>query len=166
MRITKMIIRRLTHKADEQKIADRYILNTTYEPNEKHNLLLYPIPEFVDPKCKCGEVGFAVMADFQVYCINCITNILGNTKMNQEKTLIVPSVDQAKNGNAFEWNIQGKDEWYKIRGTGIIYDSTQRISIIEIKKRFDEIIYNILCDNPQIVDADYIKEEKKLIIFV
>jgi hypothetical protein len=161
----KIILRRLTHKTDEKKIGERYILNTVYE-SEKHNLLLYPIPEFVEPKCSCGNVGFAVMFDFKVYCKNCINNILGNTKVVQEKVLIVPSVDQAVKGNAFEWQIQGKDEWYKIKGVGITWDSTQRLSVVEIKRRWDEIMYQVVSDNPQLVDADYIKEEKKLIVFV
>lgn len=80
--------------------------------------------------------------------------------------MIVPSVDQAVKGNAFEWQIQGKDEWYKIKGVGITWDSTQRLSVVEIKRRWDEIMYQVVSDNPQLVDADYIKEEKKLIVFV
>ena len=163
----KFILRRLRHRGEsEQKIADRYTVNTTYDPNCKHELLLYPVPEFVDNKCSCGKEGFAVMFDFKVYCRDCINNILGNTKINQEKVLIVPSVDQAVKGNAFEWQPQGKDEWYKVRGSGIGWDSEQRLSVVEIKKRWDEIMYQVLSDNPQLVEGEYEKENKKLIIFV
>jgi hypothetical protein len=101
-----------------------------------------------------------------VFCGTCASNQFENPIINQEKVLIVPSVDQAVRGNAFEWQIQGKDEWYKVKGSGISWDSTQRLSVVEIKKRWDEIMYQVLSDIPQLVDGDYKKEDKKLIIFV
>jgi hypothetical protein len=162
----KIILKRLTHKTDEKKIAERYILNTTYEPDINQQLLVYPIPEFIDPKCSCGKEGFG-MVDYKVYCKDCLNNIVGNIKMKQEKTLVCPSVTQNKNGNAFEWQIQGKNEaWYKIRGINITCDSNQRLSIAEINRRFDELMLKILEDNAELCDAEYKKETKILTVYV
>ena len=163
--IIKIILRRLTHKTDEKKVAERYIMNTTYKPDITTELLIYPIPEFIDPKCSCGKDGFG-MVDYKVYCKDCLNNMVGNTKTEQEKSLVCPSVTQGVLGNAFEWNPQGTENWYKIRGSGIKWDSIQRLNIAEIKQRWDELMMKVLEDNAEICDAEYEKETKQLTIFV
>ena len=173
MRIIKMTIRRLRHRIEnEQKVAERYILNTVYKSEYKNQMLLYPIPEFIEDKhCRCpscnNEGEFMWEKGCFIFCGKCLSNQFENPTLTQDKVLIVPSVDQAVRGNAFEWQIQSKDEWYKVKGSSITWDSTQRLSMVEIKKRWDEIMYQVLSDIPQIVEAEYIKDEpKKLIIYV
>lgn len=164
------MIRRLTHRTDEKKIAERYIINTTFKNNYSNKILLYPIPDFIeDKRCmcpSCNKEGICMSDKYFIFCGSCASNQFENSTLNQEKTLIVPSVTQAKNGNAFEWNIQGKTEWYKIRGVNIICDSTQRLSSVEIKTRFDELIMKVLEDNTELCEAEYDKEEKQLTIYV
>lgn len=172
MRIMKIMLKRLTHRTDEKKIAERYIINTIYKTEYKSQMLLYPIPEFIeDKRCMCpscnNEGEFMWEKGCFIFCGKCASNQFENPILTQDKVLIVPSVDQAVRGNAFEWQIQGKDEWYKVKGSNINWDSTQRLSIVEIKKRWDEVMYQVLSDNPQLVEAEYIKDEpKKLVIYV
>jgi ribosomal protein S27AE len=170
MRVMHITLKRLTHRTDEKKTAERYILNTVYKTECKNQMLLYPIPDFIeDKRCMCPSCNNegAFMSDkYFVMCGSCASNQFENPILTQDKVLIVPSVTQAKNGNAFEWNIQGKTEWYKIRGVNITCDSTQRLSTLEIKNRFDELMIKILEDNIELCEAEYDKDNKQLKIYV
>jgi ribosomal protein S27AE len=171
LRIIKIMLKRLTHRTDEKKIAERYIMNTIYKTEYKTQMLIYPIPDFIEDKhCRCpscnNEGEFMWEKGCFIFCGKCLSNQFENPILTQDKVLIVPSVTQAKNGNAFEWNIQGKTEWYKIRGVNITCDSTQRLSTLEIKNRFDELMVKILEDNIELCDAEYDKDNKQLKIYV
>jgi ribosomal protein S27AE len=146
-------------------------MNTIYKTDYKSKMLIYPIPEFIeDKRCRCpscNNIGEFMCDKYFIFCGKCLTNQFENPTLTQDKVLVVPSVDQAVRGNAFEWQIQGKEDWYKVKGSNITWDSTQRLSVVEVKKRWDEIMYQVLSDNPQLVDAEYVKEEpKKLVIYV
>ena len=171
MRVMKIILKRLTHRTDEKKTAERYIMNTIYQHEYNHETkTLYPLPECIEQNCSmpnCQRPAICMDEYFRIYCGLCISNQFPEQKMVQEKVLIVPSVTQNVLGNAFEWQIQGKnDSWYKIRGCNIKYDSTQRLSTIEIKKRWEELMVEVLEDNPELCEAEYDKETKILTIFL
>lgn len=166
--LMKILIRRVRHRESENdlKISERYTINTTYEFSKRHSILFYPISEFSGSKCMCGKDAMAMTSDFKVVCKDCINDVLGESKLKQEKMLAVPSITQAVRGNAFEWAVQGKDEFYKVKGANVLFNSNQRISAIDMRKRFGDIMTLILEDKPQLVDADYNKYKKELTIFV
>lgn len=163
----KFLLRRVQHAQEsELKKSERYTINRFYKPEGIISKLLYPIPDIVESKCWCGKDGITMDENGNVLCSEHLTEIMGETKFMEEKTLTIPSVDQAVKGNAFEWQPQGKDCWYKVKGSNIKADSSARLPREEIQKRFNEIMAQILEDSPQLVDGDYDKENKKLVILV
>ena len=163
----KFLIRRIQHTQEsELKKSERFTMNRFYKPEAFISKVLYPIPDMVEPKCWCGKDGIVMTEDGCVLCPEHLMKSVGETKFTEEKTLTIPSVDQAVKGNAFEWQPQGKDCWYKIKGSNINADSPARLPKEEIQKRFNEIMAQVLEDSPQLVDGDYDKENKKLVILV
>jgi hypothetical protein len=168
----KIMIKRIIHSTEtEQKTAERYTINTTFKNDYgNYSMLLLPIPDFIEAECSMPECNKkAICMDsksLRTFCSDCLNNQFPPQKMVQEKTLAVPSVGQAVRGNAFEWQLLGKSEWYKVRGNNIVWASKERISDLEMEQRWNDVMYKVLSDNPQIVEADYIREEKKLVILV
>jgi hypothetical protein len=163
----RFLIRRVQHQQESDlKKSERYILNHFYKPEIIFSTILYPIPDMVESKCWCGNEGIAMNENMKVLCSKHLIDAIGKTKLSEEKTLVVPSIDQAVKGNAFEWQPQGKDVWYKIKGTNIRVDSTLSLPREEIQKRFVEIMSQVLSDDTQLVDGDYDKDNKKLVILV
>jgi hypothetical protein len=158
-------LRRVVHKKDtEKKKQERYTNNNFFVPEKEKSIIIYPIPEPCE--CLCGKPAIGMTSEFSFVCKECIEGLMKNTTIKQEKVLTVPSIDQATKGNAFEWQPEGKEQWYKINGSNITAGATISLSKEEIKKRFDNIMYEVLKDNPQICEGEYHKEDKKLVIFV
>lgn len=164
----KLLIRRVQHiHESELKKSERFTTNRFYKPETVSSQVLYPIPDMVEPKCWCGKDGMVMTENGSVLCSEHLMKAVGETKLMEEKSLTIPSVDQAVKGNAFEWQPQGKECWYKVKGSNIKADSQARLPKDEIQKRFNEIMAQVLeDDSPQLVDGDYTKEDKKLIIQV
>ncbi len=163
----KLLIRRVQHSQEsELKKSERYTTNRFYSPEKQISVVLYSIPDVVETKCKCGCDGVAMDETMKVLCEKCIDKLLGKCTKQEEHVLVVPFIEQAVKGNAFEWQPQGKETWYKIKGMNIVALSNMSLPKEEIKNRFDEIMSKVLNDDPQLVDADYDKDNKKLILFV
>ena len=152
----KLVLRRVFHASEtELKKSERYTTNTSFESefsNQKLNLL--PVPEFVESACSmpnCDKSAICMVDfgnnNFRLMCVEHLNQQFPPQKAKKEKVLVVPSIEQAIRGNAFEWQPQGKnDNWYKIRGPSLIPDSQQRLTKKEIKDRFYEIMSKILED--------------------
>jgi len=163
----KLIIRRVQRSQEtELKKSERYTTNQFYNPEKQISLVMYPIPDVVEPKCKCGGDGVAMDETMKVLCEKCIGKLLGKSTKQEERVLVVPYIEQAVKGNAFEWQPQGKETWYKIKGTNIRGVSTLSLPKEEIQNRFEEMMSKVLNDDPQLVDAEYDKDTKKLSIVV
>lgn len=163
----KILLRRVFHIAEtEKKKAERYITNCYFENKIGRSITLYPISEFIENKCHCGKEGIGMDETMCVYCSVCLNKLLGETKLIKEKALMVPSVEQAVKGNAFEWQPQGKDNWYKVRGSSLIPDTTSRITKKELTERWTELMSKVLEDDPQYVEAEYDKDNKQLRVFI
>lgn len=166
--LVKILLRRVLHQTDtEKKKAERYITNSIFVNEAGKRICLYPISEFMDNKCKvCGNDGCGMDDNMEVYCGKCLCKLFGKSELVKEKALMVPSVEQAVRGNAFEWQPQGKDNWYKVRGTNLIPDTLIRLSKKEVMERWTEIMSKVLEDDPQLVEGEYDKENKLLVIYV
>jgi hypothetical protein len=172
----KFLLRRVFHATEtEKKKAERYTTNTIFKSDyESHSLKILSVPDMIENVCSmpnCSNPAFCMVdfgnENFRTMCIDHLRQQFPDQKLCQEKCLMVPSIEQAVKGNAFEWQPQGKnDNWYKIRGGNISPDSQQRLSKKEIKDRFNDIMSKVLEDEPQLLDGEYQKEDKKLVILV
>jgi hypothetical protein len=164
----RVLLRRVIHKESEteRKKAERFTTNKVFEGEKKVSITLYPIPDFIERKCSCGKEGIGMDENMIVRCVGCIDEVVGKSKLIEYKVLVIPSIAQAVKGNAFEWQVQGNEQWYKVKGTNIIPDSKQSLPKEEIQKRFLEMMGKVLADDPQLVDADYSKDDKRLIVYV
>lgn len=151
----------------EKKKSERYITNSFYDNQTGRPVTLYPVSEFVENKCKvCGKEGLGMDEHMAVYCGECLGKLFRESKLVKERALMVPSIEQAVKGNAFEWQPQGNENWYKVRGTSLIPDTMSRLTRKEVMERWTDIMSKVLEDDPQQVEGDYDKENKLLVIFV
>jgi DNA-directed RNA polymerase subunit RPC12/RpoP len=162
------MLRRVRHSTEtEKKKAERFITNSFFVNETGRPIVLLPVSEFVENKCKvCGKEGLGMNEHMYIYCSECLSKLFRESKLVKEKVLLVPSVEQAVKGNAFEWQPQGNDNWYKVKGSSIIPNSQQRLTKKELMERYNEVMIKVLEDEPQLVDGDYQKEEKKLILLL
>lgn len=100
----KLLLRRVQHlQESEQKKSERFTINRFFNPEKQISVVLYPIPDVVESKCKCGGDGVAMDETMKVLCEKCTNNLLGKCFKQEERVLVVPFIEQAVKGNAFEW---------------------------------------------------------------
>lgn len=172
----KFLLRRVYHATEtEERKAERFITNTLYKSDSgSYSLKLLPVPDCIENICSmpnCDKPAICMIDygndNYRTICESHLRDQFPERKLVQERALMTPSVEQAIKANAFEWQPQGKnDNWYKIRGVNIIGDCQHPLPKKVIKDRFYVLMSEVLEDNPQLVDGEYIKEEKKLIIWI
>lgn len=136
------------------------IENITFKPKSKVKMTLLPLPpkEWVgEQTCSlCGGKPDFLQESMQPICRKCINNMFtGLTKKQSTTETSVPITMEVVTHIRFEWSTDG-EKWYSLAGKNIKVEDPN-LFLNELKK-------SILEKRPMNVEADYIKEDRALII--
>jgi hypothetical protein len=152
--------------ATKSRHKERMIETLSFKSEVGGSVRISPIPEFVkDPSCKFCNKPATVLSGINFSCSNCLNLLIGKSKLVSKEELFSPSIKHAIFITIFEWSTNN-ETWYRLKGSNIVPDSTSIISDEELHRRFHNLMIEVITGNPQEVEADYEKTEKKLKVFV
>jgi hypothetical protein len=155
-----------------EQAPERFITNYTFVNKRNISLKVYPIKDATKEskcsKCKNADAKFVceIGTELAALCPSCMNELVQPSELTQEKALVFPSLEKSVRSSAFEWSPNSGESWYKIHGRNLMIDTTIVRPEAEKKQKFLDIMELILLGQPQVVDCEYNKDEKKLTIFV
>jgi len=162
-------MRIILRMARKTKRKERFLDGLFFEEADSRVFIcLFPVPDWAnDVKCKdCGEPARFLVKNLEFMCGSCVKKYLGHSELKTRKVLSSPSMERAVNGSIFEWGLENRDRWYRIKGSNIDPTSDLVIPKEEVLRRFYEQIEQVLAGNTKDFEAEYYKTEKRLKVWI
>lgn len=152
--------------SSKSKIDKNHIKNMIYNSTNKDSIMLYPLPDFAEPVCNCGNKATLLTENMELLCCECVNKLLlGETLTEIREEYKTPNIKDYFEKLKLEWCLVGRDNWYTVYGRNIKADSNRVINQENLEKMFIELIHKLLNGNIENIDGNYDRDQKRLTIY-